>query len=118
MSPAHFHSIDLQVLHELFGDDNEVIREILETYASDLEQQRTNLMDAASARDRARFGRILHSLKGASANVGAHAFAAVCASAEPKVPSAPWSELDALCRDLRAEMEVLGTTVRERLNTL
>lgn len=111
-------ALDLQTLRDLFGDDTEVIREILEAYALDLQQRSADLDAAANDRDRTRFGRIAHSLKGASANVGAADFAGVCAVAEKKAAGAPWPELDAACRELTGGAAALCAAVQEHLTAL
>ncbi len=111
-------ALDLQTLRDLFGEDDEVIREILEAYVDDLQKRSDDLHAAANDRDRTRFGRIAHSLKGASANVGAVAFAGLCAVAEKKAAGAPWSELDAACRELTGGAADLCVAVREHITSL
>lgn len=111
-------ALNLQTLRDLFGDDDEVIREILEAYVDDLRQQSQNLHAAANDRDRSRFGRIAHSLKGASANVGATDFAGLCATAEKQSAGAPWSELEAAGREIAGGAAVLCAVVREHITSL
>lgn len=111
-------ALNLQTLRDLFGDDNEVIREILEAYADDLQARSADLDAAANDRDRTRFGRIAHSLKGASANVGAADFAGVCAAVEKKAAGAPWPELEAACRELTGGAAALRAVVREHITAL
>jgi HPt (histidine-containing phosphotransfer) domain-containing protein len=111
-------AFSLQPLRDLFGDDDEVIREILEAYVDDLLKNSQDLHAAANERDRTRFGRIAHSLKGASANVGAAEFAGLCATVEKQSAAAPWPELEAASRELSGGAAVLCTVVREQLTAL
>ena len=108
-------ALNPNVLSDLFGDDHEVIREILEAYAADLTLQASDLQAAASERDRTRVSRIAHSLKGASANVGADDFAAFCATIEQLAASAPWPSLDDACAQVAADAVALCASVRRHL---
>jgi HPt (histidine-containing phosphotransfer) domain-containing protein len=111
-------ALNLQTLRDLFGDDDEIIREILEAYADDLRLQSENLHAAANERDRTRFGRIAHSLKGASANVGAADFAGLCATVEKQSLGAPWDELEAAGREIAGGAAALCAVVREHITSL
>ncbi len=103
---------DLATLRDLFGDDATTIQEILVAFADDLTLGVTNIQAAAATRDRVRLARIVHGMKGASANVGAASFAALCGSLERLAPTAPWSELTPLCEELCARALSLRAAVR------
>lgn len=110
--------LDIEVLRSLFGDEHDAIREILETYLVDLDVNVTALREAAQRRDRVRYGRVAHSMKGASANVGAAGFAAICARAETEARGAEWAALDAIAEELHSVAGALATHVREQSGAL
>lgn len=114
MSHSDDATLTLQTLQDLLGDDEETIREVLDAYAQDLFENCAALAEAASARDRPRYGRVAHTMTGASANVGADAFAALCASAEKRSATAPWDELDGLAREVAAVGQRLRAIVQDR----
>lgn len=104
--------LELDTLRSLFGDDNEAIREILETYAEDLVVNLTALRAATGSRDRRAAARVAHSMKGASANVGAGPMLRLCATLEGASPAAPWEELEALARSVHDEAARVSAHVR------
>ncbi len=112
MSTAHDAPFTLDTLRSLFEDDVDAIREILDTYIDDLKKNATDIAEAAIARDRKTTGRVAHSMKGASANVGAEAFAARCAAVEKRCPDAPWDELDGLVAALANDALRVADEVR------
>lgn len=106
--------MQIETLRGLFGDDDESIREILQTYLDDLKTSAEELSTTAGARDRKRTARVAHSMKGASANVGANGLSALCASVEHRSVDAPWDELDGLVARVRDEaVEVLACVRNE-----
>lgn len=111
-------ALNPHVLNDLFGDDHEVIREILEAYAADLTLRASDLRAAANERDRTRVSRIAHSLKGASANVGADDFASFCATIEQLATSAPWPSIDDACAQVSDDAVALCARVQARLAAL
>jgi histidine phosphotransfer protein HptB len=86
-------TLNLDVLRQLFGDEDEIVCEILEIFAEDLLNNCAELRKAAEQEDRRRFGRVAHSLKGSSANVGASQFSALCHDAESASSEQPWAAL-------------------------
>ncbi len=111
-------ALQIETLRGLFGDDDESIREILQTYLDDLKNSVEELSSAAGARDRKRTARIAHSMKGASANVGANGLSALCASVEHRSVDAPWEELDGLVAEARGEAAEVLVSVRNEVARL
>ncbi|MGQ9732778.1 MAG: response regulator [Candidatus Zipacnadales bacterium] len=62
---------DCKGLAERVGEDTELMREIVQIYLEDAPQEISKMREAAEAGDTERLARQAHSLKGASANVGA-----------------------------------------------
>ena len=110
--------LELDTLRSLFGDDNDAIREILETYAEDLVVNLTALRAATGSRDRRATARVAHSMKGASANVGAGPMLSLCAALEGASPTAPWDELEALTRSVHDEAARVSAHVRSEVARL
>ncbi len=111
-------ALQIETLRGLFGDDDESIREILQTYLDDLKSSGEELKAAVGARDRKRAARVAHSMKGASANVGANGLSALCASVERGSAEAPWDELDSLLRRVRDEAAEVTVSVRSEVARL
>jgi PAS domain S-box-containing protein len=65
---------DRSVLTESLGDDQELIREILEIFKSNADEIMTSLKNAALKDDLETIRRSAHSLKGSSGNIGAKDF--------------------------------------------
>lgn len=111
-------AVQMETLRGLFGDDDESIREILETYLDDLGKSREELAASVTARDRKRTGRIAHSMKGASANVGANGLSVICASLEHRSAEASWEELEGLAVRVRDEAVAVLASVRKELASM
>lgn len=111
-------AFQMETLRGLFGDDDEAIREILETYLDDLEKSREEVAASVTARDRKRTARLAHSMKGASANVGANGLSAICASLEHRSAEASWEELENLAVRVRDEAVAVLASVRKEVASM
>ncbi len=98
--------IDLSVLGDLVGgvDEDSIafVDELLVTWSTETERCLAALGAAVGAGDRASFGRVVHTLKGSSATVGAVALASSCQQVEAQLRSGS-GELGAACDRLRAD---------------
>ena len=74
--------VDLANLIELVGDDKDVFSEIIDIYLNDITTHITALEEAFKNEDYAEVSNEAHSMKGASANVGARRMRTFCASLE------------------------------------
>ena len=110
--------LQIETLQGLFGDDNESIREILATYLDDLTKNCEALERAVADRDRVRASRVAHSMKGASANVGANDLSALCADFEHRAKDGPWEDLQRELARVRAEAAEVLAGVRAELTHL
>ncbi len=111
-------ALKIDALRDLFGDDNDAIREILETFRVDLSTNFDELSSVAAARDRRRLARIAHSMKGASANVGANGLSALCATVERASAEVQWPDLYALVGRVRDEATEVLECVRFEVERL
>jgi HPt (histidine-containing phosphotransfer) domain-containing protein len=87
VSDAHADAplLDQAVLDELrasTGDDEEFVRDLIETYVEDARSSIEALGDAAAAADAAAVVRPAHTLKSTSASVGAMRLSAICRDIE------------------------------------
>ena len=98
--------IDLSVLGDLVGgvDEDSIafVDELLMTWSTETERCLAALDAAVAAGDRASFARVVHTLKGSSATVGAVALASSCQQVEAQLRSGS-GELGAACDRLRAD---------------
>ena len=77
--------LDETVLDELrasTGDDEEFMRDLVETYVEEGQASLTGLLAAAGARDPAAIVRPAHTLKSTSASLGAMRLSAICREIE------------------------------------
>jgi hypothetical protein len=66
----------------MVGDDPEFVGDIVDTYLADAPAQLTGMHEALEAGDLATLGRLAHTLKGNSLNVGATALAEIARTLE------------------------------------
>lgn len=93
--------LDLSRLETALGGDSELIRDILEMYETTAGDDLAALEHAVNAADLDGCMRRAHSLKGASANVGADAMAGVAAQFEKVARAGELERAVALVPDLR-----------------
>ena len=109
MLPAEF---DWQQLRQLAGGDPEFEKELLTMFLDDAEASLRQLESAIASKSTTAIEDIGHSLRGASANVGASAMAAVArqleqAAQKGKMTSASklLQQLDTHCKKIRAQLQ-------------
>lgn len=111
-------ALKIDALRDLFGDDNDAIREILETFRVDLGSNFGELSTVAAARNRQRLARVAHSMKGASANVGANTLSALCAAVERASAEGAWTDLDGMVARVHEEATAVLECVRIEVERL
>ena len=77
-----FAVFDRSVLRESLGDDDELVKEILDLFKSNADEIMTSLKNAASVNDIESVRKYAHSLKGSSGNIGAKALLEIMKSIE------------------------------------
>jgi len=87
--------LDGNVLKELFGEDEETIREILKEFPEPSETIVTELLRAHSMGDPSGIAAAAHKLKSSARAIGALALADLCVSLEASGRVADWAALDA-----------------------
>ncbi len=107
-------TLDLQELHALVGDADEVVEQLLTDFVEAAERNGRDMRSALKAGDRRSAGALAHKLKSAARAVGALRLAAVCADLERPDPAAPDSAPAALQRFDTALAATLAA-VRRRL---
>ncbi len=115
MPDADIPVLDEEVLGELLSStdgDVDFVRELVETYLADVPVQITGIADALEADDAAALVRPAHTLKSASATVGAMRLSAVARELEMAGRS---GSLDAGARsglaDARSEVDAVGAAM-------
>ena len=87
--------VDLSFLRETFGDDVELIKELLQDYLEQAAETEAEISAAFEVRDAARIGAAGHSLKSSSLAVGAIALSKICGRLEMAGKAADWDVIDA-----------------------
>jgi len=92
--PDHAVCINLEQLHELFGEDNAIICEILQLFQLSMRRiVNEHMAGAVRDRDAEVMYALAHELKGAAANVGGDNVAIVCLRIETQTEVADWDEI-------------------------
>jgi two-component system, sensor histidine kinase and response regulator len=104
----------IELLRSLDDGDGAVLGEIIGEYLNQTVQARRELIRVVRARDIPALERTAHTLKGASANVGAAALAAVCAELELQARAAQFDAADGLIERFDSEF----ARVRDALGML
>jgi two-component system sensor histidine kinase/response regulator len=108
---------DEAVLLHLLGGDREAVAEIVAEFVKDAPLQVAAFHEALDAGDAALARRQAHTLKGASANVGAEAMRAVASRAELACAGESLQEAGALAEKLEAELRRLLDELGEKAGT-
>ena len=98
-------AFDPAVLLDLLGGDREAVAEILAEYDADAPRQLAELREAVAAGDAERVRRLAHTLKGASANVGAEALRGAALRLEQAAAAGDLAGGEALVATMDAELE-------------
>jgi histidine phosphotransfer protein HptB len=93
----------IELLLSLDDGAGETLAEIVQEYRNVSWEGRTALRHEARTGDHVSLAKTAHSLKGASANVGATDLAEVCADLEMRAKQAELTDLDALMERFEAE---------------
>jgi len=86
--------VDPKFLRESFGDDDELIAEILQDYVDPARDNVAEIDTAFQNRDAGGIGAAAHKLKSSSRSIGADALADLCADLEAAGKSDDWVALD------------------------
>ena len=87
-------AIDERALKDVFGDDEETFREILQDFIEPSEQIVGEIMAAYEARNAMAIGASGHKLKSASASIGAQALSTLCADLEKAGKDEDWDGIE------------------------
>lgn len=106
--------INLAQMHDLFGDDDEAIREILQLFESSM-QRIVNGGMAAALRDQHgdTIHALAHELKGAAANIGGDEIAAICRKMETLSKTEAWPDIAACHKQLQMALIELAKLILE-----
>ena len=101
--------LDRRQLRDITLDDDELMREVLATLLDDTSRQVALMDHAIRDRDPQKTMRLAHYCKGACANVGANAVAAVLKRMEQQAASHSFAECAVSLSNLTLELERLRT---------
>lgn len=106
-TPEALVHLDRDQLRDVTLDDEELMREILSVLIDDTSRQMPLLQAAIQDQDATRCMHLAHYSKGACANVGALAAAAILKDIERRAASRDFGECNAALTRLAAEVDVL-----------
>jgi HPt (histidine-containing phosphotransfer) domain-containing protein len=99
--------LDRQQLRDITLDDSELMREVLSALLDDTSKQLALLDHAIRSKDTQKTMRLAHYCKGACANVGANAVAAVLKRLEQQASCQSFSDCSVTLSNLMEELERL-----------
>ncbi len=107
-------AIDERALKDVFGDDPETFKEILESFVEPTEATITELKSAWKDRDAPDVKGAAHKLKSSSRSVGANKLADTCQALEAAGETADWETID----ELAPRLEPLYAAVKSYVEAL
>ncbi|MDQ6964657.1 MAG: response regulator [Mariprofundales bacterium] len=103
---------DVDYIRELVGDDDDIVRELLQLfYDSMRDVLRSKMAVALNNRDRDAMRAHAHELKGAAGNIGAAAIEQRCQAIEQLVAREQWIEIEAAMEWLKEAHHAIGVWV-------
>ena len=106
-------SIDLARLKDFLGDDETILKELLDVYRESTHNLLDKLQGAIARREREAVHALAHEAKGASGNLGIDAMARIARELEQSASTADWEEIAALADTLRRAFAALDKTLRD-----
>lgn len=105
-----------EYLDEFIAEDPEAGKDLVVTFIEDTAQQILALQNALTAPDLKLAGRLLHSLKGSSSQMGALELSGVCQAAESTLEAGDVAAVLARLDDLQASRASAVALMRDRLH--
>ena len=96
-------AIEMSRLTELFGDDDEIIDELLGVFYDSLEPLKVKLANAVQERT-VNIKMVAHEIKGSAFNVGAIVLASLAEQLEQAAPQQDWLVIDTLMMKIQGEI--------------
>ena len=106
---------DWQQLRQLAGEDTAFEAELLQMFVQEAESSLRELESAITSRSIKTIEEVAHSLRGASANVGASALAVAASRLEAIARNGQIAEANSLLQQLQAHCQKIQTYVANRL---
>jgi PAS domain S-box-containing protein len=105
-------AIEMARLRDLFGDDDDVIAELLQVFLDSLKLMREKLMRAI-VEQKATVNALAHELKGSASNVGALRLSDYSAQLEQLAVNNQWSEINALWLLIDEEINQVTVSIKK-----
>ncbi len=106
------HPVDATVLKDLFGDDEETFRQILNDFVEPSSSNVAEVHEAYSQRSAAGIAAAAHKLKSSSRAIGANDLADVCLRLEQAGKAGDWEEIDASVPHLDAALKAVTNYIK------
>jgi len=103
--------IDERAIKDVFGDDEETFKEILQSFAEPSRDIIADMLSACDGRDAPGVKDAAHKLKSSARTVGAHALADTCLALETAGKTADWDTIKKLTPVARAQFEAVAAYV-------
>ncbi|SMG33117.1 GAF domain-containing hybrid sensor histidine kinase/response regulator [Dethiosulfovibrio salsuginis] len=105
--------LDLKELYHRMGGDQQLVDRVLDTFIADLPEIEASLRDGLASKDLKRIRLQGHTLKGASAGVGANGLKIVGYRLQRAAENGDWGMLGVLLEDLKFELSELNSYLEE-----
>ncbi len=106
--------IDTSVLEEMFGDDPDLIADVLNDFLGPAWETVEELESAVTARDAQAVGMAAHKLKSSAKTIGAGTLHELCLTLEAAGKEGDWKQIDDRWPEVRKTMELVTAAIAAR----
>ena len=106
-------AIDLAALSDIFGNDADLLKDILNDFIEPATDNVKEITDACTERSSAAVGAAAHKLKSSSRAVGANALADLCQALEKAGKADDWEEIDQCAPSLDGVFRAVVASIQE-----
>jgi len=102
-------AIDMHRIHEIFGEDEILIKQFIDLFISSTDDLLTEISSAISSKNSPETKNLFHRLKGSAGNSGMIIIYDLCLSAEKELEKADWKTLDEVYQTIIKQFENIKT---------
>ncbi len=106
--------LDTSVLEEMFGDDPDLIADVLNDFLDPAWETVEELESAVTARDAQAVGMAAHKLKSSAKTIGAGTLHQLCLTLEEAGKKGAWTQIDGQWPEVRKTMEQVAVAIAAR----
>ena len=109
-------TIDMHRIREIFGDNNDAIKEFIGIFITSTEEVLKEVLVAVRAKDHDAAKKLLHRLKGSAGNSGIMIIHELCISGEQVLEKSDWSMLEQILHSINKQFAQLKVEAAEKFD--